>query len=90
MATTWETKITPIDKDEFIVSIDATGTDDAPGSTPITVRVSRAPIQTMAQKIAVRDEIKVKYDAKLALVEADETFITAQEAALKAALEALN
>lgn len=87
MAITWEVKITVISISAKEVSLVATRTNDATGDVK-TYRVSRAPIGTAAQKLAIMDEIWEKYQADFARESDIATFIGTLEIQAKNNLEA--
>lgn len=91
MAVTWELKITPINIATFEASIVATRIDntDLENIDIKIYTVSRAKIQTDAQKLAVGQEIRAKHLAALAATAAVEAFVADAEAAGKQYLEGL-
>jgi len=90
MAITWELKITPINISTYEASIIAIRTDNT-DSENIDIKiytVPRAKIQTLAQQIAVADEIWDKHQAALASTVIIEAFTSGLEIAGKINLEA--
>jgi len=89
MAITWDLEITPINISTFEASIVATRTDSEDIDNPKVYIVHRAKIQTVAQQLAVGQEIRAKHLAALAATAAVEAFVAETEAAGKQYLEEL-
>ena len=80
--------ITPINIATKDASISAVITDAEVHNTPITVSVTRAFLETAAQKLIVADEIWVKYQAKIADDAAIAEILSALENPLNLNIEA--
>lgn len=89
MAITWEIKITPLNVAKKLADISGTVTDsEKPEDDTITVRISRAKLNTPQEQLLALDRLYSRYQSALVRNETIATWLADKENQAKTNLEA--